>query len=148
MSLRDYIRVFRRRWSIILACVLVAAGVTWLVSSDVDTSRQPTGFTATATLLVGAAPTPTGSPGQQIGGNLSLDPPMRSLGVTVSASLGSFVALCLGWVCRIRRCARLFHCGFLVVPVLGGWSARGEGGWAERCGVERVELVLPGPAGG
>lgn len=79
---------------------------------------------------------------------LSLDPPMRSLGVTVSASLGSFVALCLGWVCRIRRCARLFHCGFLVVPVLGGWSARGEGGWAERCGVERVELVLPGPAGG
>ena len=79
---------------------------------------------------------------------ISLDPPMRSLGVTVSASLGSFVALCLGWVCRIRRCARLFHCGFLVVPVLGGWSARGEGGWAERCGVERVELVLPGPAGG
>ena len=80
--------------------------------------------------------------------SISLDPPMRSLGVTVSASLGSFVALCLGWVCRIRRCARLFHCGFLVVPVLGGWSARGEGGWAERCGVERVELVLPGPAGG
>ena len=79
---------------------------------------------------------------------LNLDPPMRSLGVTVSASLGSFVALCLGWVCRIRRCARLYHCGFLVVPVLGGWSARGEGGWAERCGVERVELVLPGPAGG
>ena len=79
---------------------------------------------------------------------VNLDPPMRSLGVTVSASLGSFVALCLGWVCWIRRCARLFHCGFLVVPVLGGWSARGEGGWAERCGVERVELVLPGPAGG
>ena len=52
------------------------------------------------------------------------------------------------WVWSVRRCARLFHCGFLVVPVLGGWSARGEGGWAERCGVERVELVLPGPAGG
>lgn len=71
MSLRDYIRVFRRRWPIILACVLVAAGVTWLVSSDVDTSRQPTGYKATATLLVGAAPSPTGSPGQQVGGNLS-----------------------------------------------------------------------------
>ena len=51
------------------------------------------------------------------------------------------------WVWSVRRCARLFHCRFLVVPAGGGWSTRGEGGRAERCGVEGVELVLPGPVG-
>lgn len=71
MTLRDYLRIFRRRWLIILASVLVTAGVTFLVSSNEDTSRQPTGYSATATLLVGAAPTPTGTTNTQSGGNLS-----------------------------------------------------------------------------
>ncbi len=39
-----------------------------------------------------------------------------------------------------------FPLRFLVVPAGGGRSTRGRGGWVERC-VERVELVLPGPAG-
>lgn len=71
MTLRDYIRVFRRRWLIIVACVLVAAGVTWIASSDADTSRQPTGYSATSTLLVGTAPTAPGATGPQAGSNLS-----------------------------------------------------------------------------
>lgn len=60
MTLRDYIRVFRRRWLIILACVLVAAGVTFAVADD-GTKRAPTGYSATATLLAGSTSQTTGS---------------------------------------------------------------------------------------
>ncbi len=76
MTLRDYLRVFRRRWLIILASVLVAGGVTWLVTPEYDDTRRPTGYTATAVLLVESAPAaepPRGStvrPVQQ-GANLS-----------------------------------------------------------------------------
>lgn len=54
MTLHEYWKVFRERWILILACVLVAAGVVWLITPAMtSTTRQVGSYTATSTLLVG-----------------------------------------------------------------------------------------------
>ncbi|WP_203568226.1 polysaccharide biosynthesis tyrosine autokinase [Aestuariimicrobium ganziense] len=50
MTLRDYLRIFRRRWLIILACTLVAAGVVFAITDESE--RPALGYAATATLVV------------------------------------------------------------------------------------------------
>lgn len=55
MTLQDYLRVFRRRWPIIVVCGLAAAAAMWFVTpADAGTAKQTTSYTATATLLVGS----------------------------------------------------------------------------------------------
>ena len=80
--------------------------------------------------------------------SLSLDPPtlIRRWWFRHSWGWSSSSVRVRAW--GVRRCARLFHYRFLVGPGGGGWSTRGGGGWTEGGGVETVEFVLPGPAGG
>jgi capsular exopolysaccharide synthesis family protein len=55
MSLQDYLRVFRRRWLILVVCTLVAAAVMWgLTPANSGASQKVGSYTATATLLVGS----------------------------------------------------------------------------------------------
>ena len=55
MTLRDYAKIFRHRWPLIVACTLLAAAVMWLVTpADTDTTQKVGSYTATATLLVGS----------------------------------------------------------------------------------------------
>ena len=55
MTLQDYLRVFRRRWLIIVACALVAGAVMWfLTPASAATTKKVGSYTATATLLVGS----------------------------------------------------------------------------------------------
>jgi capsular exopolysaccharide synthesis family protein len=54
MTLADYLRVFRRRWPIILICTVVAAAAMWLVTpASAGRAQEVKSYTATATLLVG-----------------------------------------------------------------------------------------------
>ena len=56
MTLQDYLRVFRRRWLVIVACTLVAGAVMWfLTPASAATTKKVGSYTATATLLVGSA---------------------------------------------------------------------------------------------
>lgn len=65
MTLHEYWKVIRHRWILIVACVLVAAGLTWLITpASTETTRQVGSYTATATLLVGQAPRDPQDPNQ------------------------------------------------------------------------------------
>lgn len=55
MTLQDYLKVFRHRWLVIVACALTAAAVMWFVTpASTDTTQKVGSYTATATLLVGS----------------------------------------------------------------------------------------------
>jgi capsular exopolysaccharide synthesis family protein len=55
MTLQDYLKVFRHRWMVIVACTLTAAAAMWFVTpASTDTTVKVGSYTATATLLVGA----------------------------------------------------------------------------------------------
>lgn len=52
MTLRDYLKVFRQRWLVILACMLVAGGVVFAITPANASNEPPvSSYTATATLL-------------------------------------------------------------------------------------------------
>ena len=57
VTLQEFGIVIRRRWLLILGCVLVAVGATWLVASaTADSTQETDSYLATATLLVSSAP--------------------------------------------------------------------------------------------
>lgn len=52
MTLRGYLKIFRQRWLLILACTLVAAGVVFAITPAQASDAPPaSSYTATATLL-------------------------------------------------------------------------------------------------
>lgn len=77
MTFGGYLKIFRRRWLVILLSTFVAALVMWMVTpAQVSTEERPVSYTATATLLVAAYPRPTPTDGS----TLAPDPtPMMSL---------------------------------------------------------------------
>ena len=55
MTLRDYLKIFRQRWWVIMACALVAGAVMFIITPAKASDQAPTrSYTATATLLVGS----------------------------------------------------------------------------------------------
>lgn len=59
MTLHEYWKVIRHRWLLIVACLLVAAGIAFLVTpASGDTTKRVGSYTATATLLVGSGAQP------------------------------------------------------------------------------------------
>ena len=77
MTFGGYLKIFRRRWLVILLSTVVAALAMWMVTpAQASTAERPVSYTATATLLVGAYPRPTPTDGTTI----APDPtPMMSL---------------------------------------------------------------------
>ncbi|GAA4407726.1 hypothetical protein GCM10023168_24100 [Fodinibacter luteus] len=52
--MRDYLTIARRRWPVIIACAVVAAAVTWVITpAQSSAAKAAPSYTATATLLVG-----------------------------------------------------------------------------------------------
>lgn len=63
MTLRGYLKIFRQRWWIILACTALAAAVVFIVSPQKVSDQPPSSsYTATATLLVSTQPGEAGEP--------------------------------------------------------------------------------------
>ena len=55
MTLRDYVKIFRQRWWVIVVCGLVGAVVMFVITPAKASDQAPTrSYTATATLLVGS----------------------------------------------------------------------------------------------
>ncbi len=55
MTLRDYVKIFRQRWWVIVVCALVGGGVMFVITPAKASDQAPTrSYTATATLLVGS----------------------------------------------------------------------------------------------
>ena len=53
MTLQAYLKIFRQRWIVIVACALTAGAAMWLVTPATSVASSETGsYTATATLLV------------------------------------------------------------------------------------------------
>lgn len=53
MNAREYLKVIRRKWPVIVACALAAAVVMWLITpAEPPPVERVTGYTGTATLLV------------------------------------------------------------------------------------------------
>lgn len=65
MTLKDYLKVFRHRWPVIVACALSAAAIMWLVTpAQTATAQKASSYTATATLLVGTSADSTAQMGR------------------------------------------------------------------------------------
>lgn len=77
MTFGGYLKIFRRRWAVILLSIVVAALAMWMVTpAQAITEERPVDYTATATILVGRFPQPTPTDGTTI----APDPtPMMSL---------------------------------------------------------------------